>query len=205
MCNAPSTMRHSRSRWATGGCTASPTECHERIHLCNAAVPGTSPSFPMPPGCCGRPRTRVPDHLAVVDRDSRTPFRALRDRAAAVAEVLAAAGVKPGDRVGIFLDRGLDAAAAFFGVLAAGAIAVNVNETLRTLQIDLHPRPCRRLDAAVDRVAAVAIAAHAGKRRCASCAWRTCRPSAASSRHRASPETSATSSTRRDPRASRRA
>jgi len=79
---------------------------------------------------------RSPDHLAVVDRESRTDFRALRDRAAAISEALTAAGVKHGDRVGIFLERGADAAAAFFGVLASGAIAVNVNETLRTLQID---------------------------------------------------------------------
>lgn len=80
--------------------------------------------------------TASPERMALIDRESRTRFRTLRDRAAAVAETLAARGVQPGDRVGIYLERGADAAAAFFGVLASGGIAVNVNETLRTLQID---------------------------------------------------------------------
>ena len=46
------------------------------------------------------------------------------------------AGVEPGDRVAIFLRRGADAAACFFGVLAAGAVAVIVNELLRPRQIE---------------------------------------------------------------------
>jgi amino acid adenylation domain-containing protein len=44
--------------------------------------------------------------------------------------------VRPGDRVAIFLRRGADAAACFFGALAAGAVAVNVNELLRPRQIE---------------------------------------------------------------------
>jgi amino acid adenylation domain-containing protein len=77
-----------------------------------------------------------PEHPALVDRERSATYGTLRARAAAVAEALIADGVKPGDRVGILLDRGVDAAAAFFGVLASGGIAVNINETLRTLQID---------------------------------------------------------------------
>lgn len=61
---------------------------------------------------------------------------ALRRRAAEIAAALRASGVQPGDRVGILLDRGAEAAAAFFGVLAAGAVAVVVNEALRPRQIE---------------------------------------------------------------------
>ena len=45
-------------------------------------------------------------------------------------------GVQPGDRVAILLRRGADAAGAFFGVLASGAIAVVVNELLQPRQIE---------------------------------------------------------------------
>jgi amino acid adenylation domain-containing protein len=44
--------------------------------------------------------------------------------------------IEPGDRVGIFLERGAEAAAAFFGVLAAGGVAININERLRPRQVE---------------------------------------------------------------------
>ena len=79
---------------------------------------------------------RSPDHPAIVERDASTSYAALRVRAAAVAHALREAGVQPGDRVAVFLERGPAAAAAFFGSAAAGAITVNVNETLRPRQIE---------------------------------------------------------------------
>jgi len=99
-------------------------------------VPGHIAVIPNAAWMLWQTAERSPDQLAIVDRERGTQFDALLARAAAVAEALAAGGLEPGDRVGILLDRGADAAAAFFGVLAAGAVAVNVNETLRTLQID---------------------------------------------------------------------
>ena len=60
----------------------------------------------------------------------------LQRRAGEVAGALRAAGIRPGDRVGIFLERGAEAAAAFFGTLAAGAVAVMVNEALRPRQVE---------------------------------------------------------------------
>jgi amino acid adenylation domain-containing protein len=76
------------------------------------------------------------DHLAIVERGRATDYGALRSRAAAMGVALMAAGVRPNDRVGIFLERGADAAAALFGVAAAGGIAVIINETLRPRQIE---------------------------------------------------------------------
>ena len=73
---------------------------------------------------------------AVLERGAAVEHRALCARAGGVAAGLVAGGVTPGDRVGILLDRGAAAAAAFFGTLAAGAIAVVINETLRPRQIE---------------------------------------------------------------------
>jgi amino acid adenylation domain-containing protein len=77
-----------------------------------------------------------PRRPAIVDGDATTSYAELADRAAGVVEGLAAAEVQPGDRVAILLRRGADAAGAFFGVLASGAVAVIVNELLRPRQIE---------------------------------------------------------------------
>ena len=76
------------------------------------------------------------DRPAVVERGSTLTYSAERERASAIGAALLAAGTEGGDRVAILLERGRDAAAAFFGTLAAGAIAVIVNETLRPRQIE---------------------------------------------------------------------
>src|SRR5689334_1946166 len=79
---------------------------------------------------------RVPDNTAIVERDVTTTYRTLVTRASAVARELMTRGVQPGDRVAIFLERGADAAASFYGALACGAVAIMVNETLRSRQIE---------------------------------------------------------------------
>jgi amino acid adenylation domain-containing protein len=78
----------------------------------------------------------LPHTAAIVERETSASYIELRARAESVAVELARLGVQPGDRVGILLDRGADAAAAFFGVAAAGAVAININETLRPRQIE---------------------------------------------------------------------
>jgi amino acid adenylation domain-containing protein len=73
---------------------------------------------------------------AVVDGSATTEWAALAARTLAFAESLTAAGIRPDDRIAVMLQRGADSAAAFFGVLAAGGIAVIVNESLRPRQIE---------------------------------------------------------------------
>jgi amino acid adenylation domain-containing protein len=73
---------------------------------------------------------------AMIEAPARTGYGVLADRTLAFAESLEAAGMRPDHRVGIMLQRGADAAAAFFGVLAVGGIAVVVNESLRPRQIE---------------------------------------------------------------------
>ena len=77
-----------------------------------------------------------PEHSAIETGAARTTYADLRQRAAGVAARLHELHVAPGDRVGILLNRGAEAAAAFFGVLSAGAIAININESLRARQVE---------------------------------------------------------------------
>src|SRR2546423_12498972 len=75
-----------------------------------------------------------PAQPAIIERGSVIDYDALSRRAAATAAGLIQHGLKPHERVGIFLDGGAEAIGAFFGVAAAGGIAVLINESLR-------PRP----------------------------------------------------------------
>jgi amino acid adenylation domain-containing protein len=78
----------------------------------------------------------LPEKPAVVDSRAVTTYRDLAARALAIAGALGGFAVETGDRVALFLPRTADAAAAFFGVLASGAISVIVNESLRPRQIE---------------------------------------------------------------------
>lgn len=73
---------------------------------------------------------------AVIERDRTTYYAALWERATAISAALRTSGIGADDRVAILLERGHDAASAFFGTLASGAVAVVVNETLRPRQIE---------------------------------------------------------------------
>jgi amino acid adenylation domain-containing protein len=79
---------------------------------------------------------KYPEATAIAERDLEITYAELQSRAARIANALGASGVAPGDRVGIFLERGVDAAAAFFGATACGAVAININETLRPRQVE---------------------------------------------------------------------
>jgi acyl-CoA synthetase (AMP-forming)/AMP-acid ligase II len=76
------------------------------------------------------------DAPAIASRDTRATYRELRGRAGGFAAAVASAGVLPGERVAIFLDSGVDAAAAYFGVIAAGATAIVVDESIRRRQLE---------------------------------------------------------------------
>ncbi len=94
---------------------------------------------------------RPPEHAALIfladgeTEDARWSYGDLDRRARGVAGLLAAYGIAPGDRVLLPFPAGLDFAAAFFGCLYAGAVAVPVPAP--------HPR---RLDAEQSRTLAVA-------------------------------------------------
>ena len=88
-----------------------------------------------------------PGRAAIIERDAATTYAQLRSRAGAVAARLARAGVALGDRVAMFLERGAEEAAAYFGTLAAGAVAIAMPDILRARQMEhvLHHSGARVL------------------------------------------------------------
>jgi len=79
---------------------------------------------------------RAGGDTAVIDGDVTVSCGALAARSLSFASTVTEAGVRPGDRVAVLLRRNADAAVAFFGTLAAGAVAVVVNDQLRPRQIE---------------------------------------------------------------------
>lgn len=79
---------------------------------------------------------RLPDRTAVLERERCVTYDDLRGRAGAVARAVDAEGTQVGDRVVVQLDRGIEAVASYFGVLAAGALPVFMNADYRPRQIE---------------------------------------------------------------------
>src|SRR5689334_2581534 len=70
-----------------------------------------------------------PQHTALIDpiRRQTLTYGELFDRASRNARVLAEAGVRSGDRVGLVLDKSFESVAWIYGILAAGAAYVPVD------------------------------------------------------------------------------
>lgn len=107
-------------------------------------VPATADQSAPPPGAgwssnfalsLAATAVRRPGDTAIVAGDESLTFQELAEHAGGVSR-LVRRRTGPGGRVAIVLPSRPAAAAAFYGVLAAGAVAVNVNERLRSLQID---------------------------------------------------------------------
>jgi len=72
---------------------------------------------------------RAPDALAAVCGDERATYAELDRRANRFAHELMNRGVRPGQRVGLCLDRSIDAIAALLGILKTGAAYVPLEST----------------------------------------------------------------------------
>lgn len=83
-----------------------------------------------------RAAERTPHAPAFLSAEGPVSYAALASRAGAFARALRDGGVRPGDRVAVLLERGPDAAAAWFGAVAAGAVGVLVNDALRPRQVE---------------------------------------------------------------------
>ena len=79
---------------------------------------------------------RLPRKHAVVDGEHTCTYEVLADRARRMAGRLCQRGIQTGDRVAIYLDKSLSSVVALYGTWTAGAIAVPVNEGLRTRQLE---------------------------------------------------------------------
>jgi len=70
---------------------------------------------------------KVPDRVAIIDKRREVTFRELDERSTRFAHALQAAGVKPGDHVGILGTNCIEWVEAMFGVYKMRARVVNVN------------------------------------------------------------------------------
>ena len=70
---------------------------------------------------------RFGDQPAVVDGDTRLSYAELVERARTFAAGLVAAGIEPGDRVGIWAPNSAQGIVAVLGLWQAGAVLVPVN------------------------------------------------------------------------------
>jgi fatty-acyl-CoA synthase len=77
-----------------------------------------------------------PDREFVVAEDGRATYAEIAARAIAVAARLRAAGVRPGDRVGLSLPNGVRWVAGLLGAHAAGATALPLNTWFQQYELD---------------------------------------------------------------------
>jgi acyl-CoA ligase (AMP-forming) (exosortase A-associated) len=79
---------------------------------------------------------RWPDRTAIVDGATEVTYGRLAADVLELRQELSARGLLPGDRVAIFLSKSIESIVALYGAWAAGAIAVPINETLKSRQIE---------------------------------------------------------------------
>ncbi|GGF48001.1 acyl-CoA synthetase [Aliidongia dinghuensis] len=90
---------------------------------------------------------RKPDAAAVTDGTGTLDWRAFSARVAGTAAQLRAAGVRPGDRVALWLPNSADYLALVFASARLGAVAIHVNTRFRTAEVGslLHRSAARVL------------------------------------------------------------
>jgi long-chain acyl-CoA synthetase len=81
-----------------------------------------------------------PDRVAVRLGQSDTTYHALDEASACVAGMLAARGLRPGDRVGVVLPNVPEFAVVYYGVLRAGGVVVPMNPLLKAREVAYYLR-----------------------------------------------------------------
>ncbi len=105
-----------------------PGERHQLLVECNPVLgPGAGGVPELLHERFARVAAAREQEVAVVCRDERWSYGELAAWARWLARVLVGAGVKPGDRVGLFLDRSLELVAAVLAVMETGAAYVPVD------------------------------------------------------------------------------
>ena len=85
---------------------------------------------------------REPDAVAVSCRGETITYADLVNRSRALARLLRELGVSPGDRVGIYLNKGIDSAIALYGAMFAGAAYVPLDPLSPTSRLAFVIRDC---------------------------------------------------------------
>src|ERR1700760_2805157 len=79
-----------------------------------------------------------PDHVALRMDDLTLTYGQLHEAAWRMSSLLAAHGVRPGDRVGIMLPNVPAFPVSFYGALAAGAVVVPMNPLFKSREIGYY-------------------------------------------------------------------
>lgn len=87
------------------------------------------------PAFLERTAARFPDKDALISRTGSMSFQQLRKEAIATAEALRELGIKPGDRVGVCMEKSIDQACVILGVLYANAVLVPILPRLKQANI----------------------------------------------------------------------
>lgn len=85
---------------------------------------------------------RLPDHVAVQDTRGALAYARLDEQSNRLAHVLRGAGVRRGDRVGLFLKKSTDAIVGIYGVLKAGAAYVPLDPFAPASRLGYIARDC---------------------------------------------------------------
>jgi acyl-CoA ligase (AMP-forming) (exosortase A-associated) len=101
---------------------------------------------------------RFPDKEALVDKDNRLTFEMAAKRAAGLAEGLRHAGLKRGERVGIYLETSVVQALSIFGVSQAGGVFVPINSLLFPDQVAHIAGDCQMTGVITSREKLVSLA-----------------------------------------------
>jgi fatty-acyl-CoA synthase len=75
------------------------------------------------------------DHLAMVFPSEQVSYAGLAERAGFFARGMTAAGVRPGETVGVLLPNSADAIAALFGAAKIGALPVPINARFKSVEL----------------------------------------------------------------------
>ena len=86
---------------------------------------------------------RFPDKEALVHGSRRLIYREVLSLTSGLAHGLRAAGLRRGDRVGIFLDPSVEQVVAIFGIAQAGGVFVPVNGLLLSAQVSHIANDCQ--------------------------------------------------------------
>lgn len=100
---------------------------------------------------------RYPDKTALVCGAQRWSYSGIDARANRLAHSLRAGGVSRGDRVVVYLENGMEAVAAVFAILKAGAVFVVVNPSTKVNKLQYILNNCRASGVVTDRGRAAAI------------------------------------------------
>ncbi|MFI9327171.1 amino acid adenylation domain-containing protein [Kitasatospora sp. NPDC052868] len=127
------------------------------------ALRGPVTEVPQPPvhEVFARWADREPDRLALAGGGTELTYGRLAAVSAAVAGLLAGHGVRPGDRVGLLLPKGVPAVAALLGVVRAGAVAVPFDPGLPIARLAMMAADCTPAVVLCEQPEAVAFAPEA--------------------------------------------